>query len=248
MPANRLAGADASASAPRRRPGSTSTMPKCSTSSRRPSPATDGCCASATSSPTPTRSARRWRSRSPSAAPAATRCVSFDPGAAGVRDAAEPGLPARRAAAALPSEPAPASRRPAAVITFDTGTAERLGRARALSPCRATDGPPVLVIDHHARGTAFGSMRLVDADGRRDGRTDRRADRRARRPLRRGRSPPACTPGSPATPARSATPRRAPARTGSPPGCSRRAPGTTRSACCCGTPVRPATCRCCPVR
>ena len=51
---------------------------------------------------------------------------------------------------------------PAAVITFDTGSAERLG---LLAPYARTrqDGPPVIVIDHHARGVAFGSMRLVDA-------------------------------------------------------------------------------------
>lgn len=52
---------------------------------------------------------------------------------------------------------------PAAVITFDTGTAERLG---VLAPYAAAheDGPPVIVIDHHARGTAYGSMRLVNAE------------------------------------------------------------------------------------
>jgi phosphoesterase RecJ-like protein len=58
----------------------------------------------------------------------------------------------------LAEEPAPA-----AVITFDTGTAERLG---VLAPYAAAheDGPPVIVIDHHARGTAYGSMRLVNAE------------------------------------------------------------------------------------
>jgi phosphoesterase RecJ-like protein len=56
----------------------------------------------------------------------------------------------------------PAQRPPAAVITFDTGTAERLG---VLAPCAEPhlEGPPVVVIDHHAQGTAFGSMRLIDA-------------------------------------------------------------------------------------
>jgi phosphoesterase RecJ-like protein len=50
---------------------------------------------------------------------------------------------------------------PSAVITFDTGSVERLG---ALAPCAVTrpGGPPVLVIDHHARGTEFGTVRLVD--------------------------------------------------------------------------------------
>jgi bifunctional oligoribonuclease and PAP phosphatase NrnA len=50
---------------------------------------------------------------------------------------------------------------PSAVITFDTGSVERLG---SLAPfARAEPGdPPVLVIDHHARGTEFGTVRLVD--------------------------------------------------------------------------------------
>jgi phosphoesterase RecJ-like protein len=51
---------------------------------------------------------------------------------------------------------------PTAVITFDTGSAERLGVLAAYAEARE-DGPPVIVIDHHARGSAFGSMRLVDA-------------------------------------------------------------------------------------
>jgi phosphoesterase RecJ-like protein len=51
---------------------------------------------------------------------------------------------------------------PDAVITFDTGTAERLGVLEPYAEVRA-DGPPVIVIDHHARGSAFGSMRMVDA-------------------------------------------------------------------------------------
>ena len=48
------------------------------------------------------------------------------------------------------------------MITFDTGTAERLGVLEPYAEVRA-DGPPVIVIDHHARGSAFGSMRMVDA-------------------------------------------------------------------------------------
>ena len=52
---------------------------------------------------------------------------------------------------------------PAAVITFDTGSIERLGSLARFAATPA-DGPPVLVIDHHARGVSFGSVRLVDGD------------------------------------------------------------------------------------
>ena len=55
------------------------------------------------------------------------------------------------------------------VITFDTGTVERLGVLEPYAVPR-DDGPPVIVIDHHARGSAFGSMRMVDAGGRGHGR------------------------------------------------------------------------------
>jgi phosphoesterase RecJ-like protein len=52
---------------------------------------------------------------------------------------------------------------PAAVITFDTGSPERLG---VLEPFAVPqqDGPPVLVVDHHARGTSFGGLRFIDVD------------------------------------------------------------------------------------
>jgi phosphoesterase RecJ-like protein len=52
---------------------------------------------------------------------------------------------------------------PSAVITFDTGSAERLGRLARFTEV-GSEGPPVLVIDHHARGTVFGGVRLVEAD------------------------------------------------------------------------------------
>ncbi len=50
---------------------------------------------------------------------------------------------------------------PAAIITFDTGSPERLGRVARLAMPRHL-GPPVLVIDHHAQGSKFGTMRLLD--------------------------------------------------------------------------------------
>jgi bifunctional oligoribonuclease and PAP phosphatase NrnA len=50
---------------------------------------------------------------------------------------------------------------PAAVVTFDTGSAERLGCFTPFVADRAQDSP-VLVIDHHARGDAFGAIRLID--------------------------------------------------------------------------------------
>jgi phosphoesterase RecJ-like protein len=87
--------------------------------------------------------------------------VSFDPGplAFGMPPSLNflPGEQLLRDPTQLASEPPPA-----AVITFDTGTAERLGLLTPYADVH-DDGPPVVVIDHHARGTAFGSMRLVDA-------------------------------------------------------------------------------------
>jgi phosphoesterase RecJ-like protein len=87
--------------------------------------------------------------------------VSFDPGplAFGMPPSLDflPGAQMLLSPASLAREPAPG-----AVVTFDTGTAERLGVLEPYSVPRQ-DGPPVLVIDHHARGSAFGSMRLVDA-------------------------------------------------------------------------------------
>jgi phosphoesterase RecJ-like protein len=54
---------------------------------------------------------------------------------------------------------------PAAVITFDTGSPERLGslaRFVAVAEVVDIDAPPVLVVDHHACGTSFGDQRLID--------------------------------------------------------------------------------------
>jgi bifunctional oligoribonuclease and PAP phosphatase NrnA len=50
---------------------------------------------------------------------------------------------------------------PAAVITFDTGSVERLGRLAPFTVLRS-GGPPVLMIDHHARGERFGTLRYID--------------------------------------------------------------------------------------
>ncbi len=87
--------------------------------------------------------------------------VSFDPGplAFGMPPSLDflPGRHLLRHPTELAKQPAPA-----AVITFDTGTAERLGVLAPYAEARE-DGPPVIVIDHHARGSVFGSMRLVDA-------------------------------------------------------------------------------------
>ena len=86
--------------------------------------------------------------------------VSFDPGplAFGMPPSLGflPGEHLLLAPASLRTAPAPA-----AVITFDTGTSERLGLLEPYAEYRE-GGPPVIVIDHHARGSAFGSMRLVD--------------------------------------------------------------------------------------
>ncbi len=88
-------------------------------------------------------------------------CVSFDPGPLpfGMPPSLDflPGEQLLISPAALLQRPAPA-----AVITFDTGTLERLGALVPFAEPRE-DGPPVIVIDHHARGSAFGSMRMVDA-------------------------------------------------------------------------------------
>lgn len=51
-------------------------------------------------------------------------------------------------------------RSPELFVAFDTGSLDRLGTlARA-----AEDAGAVIVIDHHASGTAFGDVRLVDGD------------------------------------------------------------------------------------
>ena len=49
---------------------------------------------------------------------------------------------------------------PALLVTFDTGSAERLG---ALEPSAAKAGT-VLVVDHHASNTSYGDVNLVDPD------------------------------------------------------------------------------------
>lgn len=50
--------------------------------------------------------------------------------------------------------------RPPLFIAFDTGSPDRLGSLRAA----AENADAVIVIDHHASGTAFGDVRLVDGD------------------------------------------------------------------------------------
>lgn len=50
--------------------------------------------------------------------------------------------------------------RPALFIAFDTGSADRLGSLRHA----ATGAESVIVIDHHASGTAFGDVQLVDGE------------------------------------------------------------------------------------
>ncbi len=90
-----------------------------------------------------------------------TAYVSFDPGplAFGMPPSLDflPGEQLLLSPSTLRQQPAPA-----AVITFDTGTASRLGLLERYAEPRE-GGPPVVVIDHHARGNAFGSMRMVDA-------------------------------------------------------------------------------------
>ncbi len=49
---------------------------------------------------------------------------------------------------------------PAVVVTFDTGSVERLGQLAQFAD--GSSDTPVLAVDHHARGNAFGSVRLVD--------------------------------------------------------------------------------------
>ena len=87
--------------------------------------------------------------------------VTFDPGE--LRFGLPPSL-AFLPGAQLLVAPDQLSRRagvPAAVITLDAGSLERLGRVAPLATPRP-DGPPVLVVDHHAQGSEFGSLRLVD--------------------------------------------------------------------------------------
>ncbi|HVM13999.1 MAG TPA: bifunctional oligoribonuclease/PAP phosphatase NrnA [Egibacteraceae bacterium] len=50
--------------------------------------------------------------------------------------------------------------RPKLFVAFDTGSPDRLGSLRQA----AENADAVIVIDHHASGTAFGDVRLVDGD------------------------------------------------------------------------------------
>lgn len=59
---------------------------------------------------------------------------------------------------ALTREPAALPRAPELFVTLDTSSRERLGELEALVDAAGT----VLVIDHHARGDGFGTIRLVD--------------------------------------------------------------------------------------
>jgi phosphoesterase RecJ-like protein len=137
-------------------------MQRCSTSSRRPSIAGDGwvlCVGHVQPDADALGSALALAFAIDSAG--GTAYVSFDPGplAFGMPPSLDflPGEQLLRDPRQLAEGPPPA-----AVITFDTGTAERLG---VLAPYAVPheDGTPVIVIDHHAQGTAFGSMRLIDA-------------------------------------------------------------------------------------
>lgn len=62
-----------------------------------------------------------------------------------------PGADTLAVATALPQ-------RPAVLVTLDCASAERLGELEPLADAAAT----VVVVDHHARGTAFGDVRLLD--------------------------------------------------------------------------------------
>jgi phosphoesterase RecJ-like protein len=97
--------------------------------------------------------------------------VSFDPG--GLAFGMPPSLSFLPGADLLvdPDRLPAGAAGPAAVITFDTGSPERLGSlARFVSvPSAASadrvvdvDAPPVLVVDHHACGSPFGSQRFID--------------------------------------------------------------------------------------
>jgi phosphoesterase RecJ-like protein len=87
--------------------------------------------------------------------------VSFDPGplAFGLPPSLQflPGAPLLTAPERLPNGPDS----PAAVITFDTGSVQRLGRLAPFTVQRP-GSPPVLMIDHHARGERFGTLSYVD--------------------------------------------------------------------------------------
>lgn len=58
----------------------------------------------------------------------------------------------------VPPEQAPAA--PDLLITFDAGSADRIGELAA----RLADAGSSLVVDHHASNTRFGTVSLVDAD------------------------------------------------------------------------------------
>lgn len=97
--------------------------------------------------------------------------VSFDPG--GLPFGMPPSLSFLPGAELLvdPQRLPAGAAGPAALITFDTGSPERLGSlARFVAAAeRPTDGvaqdvPPVLVVDHHACGSPFGTQHLIDVE------------------------------------------------------------------------------------
>lgn len=93
------------------------------------------------------------------------RGVRTATGWAGSNDSDETGLVVPPQYTFLPglADLTPASRFPSAprlFIAFDTGSVERLGRLRGL----AERAEHVIVIDHHASGSAFGDVRLVDGE------------------------------------------------------------------------------------
>ena len=85
--------------------------------------------------------------------------------AAGDGDTQDPALRVPPQYTFLPgvSELTPASefpRSPALLVAFDTGSPARLGSLRSAAEAAES----VVVIDHHASGTAFGDVRLIDGD------------------------------------------------------------------------------------
>jgi phosphoesterase RecJ-like protein len=101
--------------------------------------------------------------------------VSFDPG--GLPFGMPPSLSFLPGAELLvdPLRLPAGSAGPAAVITFDTGSPERLGSLARFVDVAATSAghsgvdaaavvPPVLVVDHHGCGSPFGTHRLIDVE------------------------------------------------------------------------------------
>jgi bifunctional oligoribonuclease and PAP phosphatase NrnA len=82
-------------------------------------------------------------------------CVSFDPGP--LPFGLPPGLGFLPGAELLVA-PDTLPDRPVMTVVFDTSSAERLGVLETY-----LDRGPTLVVDHHARGAAFGDHRLIDA-------------------------------------------------------------------------------------